>query len=100
MGSGSLNVGIQTMFKSAYFLTPFNFAMDKQEAYTKTDAFLTYTAKGSKWEIGAFVHNIEDNRIFTYSSFNGSNINIFNWAFGAPRLFGLQANYHFRGTRK
>lgn len=97
LGAGGLNIGIQTMFKSDYYLTPFNLAMDKQKAFTKTDLNISYTGAGSKWDIGAYIQNLEDNRIITYSSFNGSNINIYNWAFGSPRLFGIQANYHFRG---
>jgi iron complex outermembrane recepter protein len=95
IGKGKLNVGIQTLFKSEYFISPFNFTMDKQEAYTKTDIFATYTAKGGKWDIGAFVQNIEDNRILSYAGFTGNTINIYNWIFGSPRLFGIQAGYHF-----
>lgn len=97
MGSGTLNVGIQTMFKSQFYTSPFNFEMDKQKSFTKTDLFITYTANGSKWDIGAYVQNLEDNRILTYAAFTGGNINIYNWIFGSPRLFGIQANYHFRG---
>ncbi|MDZ7878576.1 MAG: TonB-dependent receptor [Saprospiraceae bacterium] len=100
IGGSNLNVGVQTMYKSDYFLSPFNFEMDRQKAFTKTDAFITYTAKNSNWDIGVFAQNLEDNRVITNTSFNGANINGFSWIFGSPRLFGLQANYHFRGTRK
>ena len=49
----------------------------------------------NKWEIGAFVNNLEDNRIINYASFNGGTINIYNWNFGAPRLIGLRTNFNF-----
>lgn len=100
IGEGNLNVGIQTMYKSEYYLTNVNFLMDRQEGFTKTDAFITYTAKGSQWDIGAYVHNIEDNRILNYAGFTGGTINLYNWIFGAPRLFGIQANYRFRGKSR
>ncbi|MDQ3844441.1 MAG: TonB-dependent receptor [Bacteroidota bacterium] len=97
LNAGSLSFGIQSMFKSEYFLTPFNWAADKQEAFTKTDANLTFTPKGDWFDIGVYVQNLEDNRILNYASFNGSNINIYNWIFGNPRTYGVQFNYRFRG---
>ncbi|MEA5140994.1 TonB-dependent receptor [Arcicella rigui] len=94
IGKGILNAGIQTLFKSDYYTTAFNYAMDKQKAYTKTDINLTYTTQGGKFDIGVFAQNLEDNRIITYSSFNGGTINIYNWIFGSPRLIGAQLNLH------
>lgn len=97
IGRNTLTLDLRTMFKSEYYLSPFNFAMDKQKAYTKTDASLTFTGKGGKWDAGVFAQNLEDNRILNYAAFTGGTINIYNWIFGAPRTFGVQFNYHFRG---
>ncbi|MEA5402939.1 TonB-dependent receptor [Arcicella sp. DC2W] len=94
IGKGILNAGIQTLFKSDYYATAFNYAMDKQGAYTKTDINLTYTTKGGKFDIGIFAQNLEDNRIITFSGFNGGTINTYNWIFGSPRLIGAQLNLH------
>ncbi len=95
VGKGTLNAGIQTLFKSDYYLQPYNLAMDKQEAYTKTDINLTYTTGNGKFDIGVYAQNLEDNRIKTYASVNGGTINIYNWIFGTPRLMGVQANVRF-----
>jgi iron complex outermembrane receptor protein len=95
IGKDNLNAGIQTLFKSDYYLSAFNFEMDKQPSYTKTDLNLTYSAGNGKWDVGAFAQNLEDNRIITFSGFTGGTINIYNWIFGSPRLVGLQANLHF-----
>lgn len=95
IGSGTLTAGIQTLFKSSYYTTAFNYAMDMQKSFTKTDVNLTYTAKGGKFDVSLFAQNLEDNRIITYSSFNGGTINIYNWIFGTPRTMGIQANLHF-----
>lgn len=95
VGKGTLNAGIQTLFKSDYYLQPYNLAMDKQEAYTKTDINLTYTTGNGKFDVGLYAQNLEDNRIKTYASVNGGTINIYNWIFGSPRLMGVQANVRF-----
>lgn len=92
IGGGTLNAGIQTLFKSEYFLQPFNFAMDRQPSYTKTDVNLTYTSKSGKYDIGVYAQNLEDNRILTYAAWNGGTIGIYNWIFGTPRLVGAQLN--------
>lgn len=95
VGKGMLNAGIQTLFKSSYYLQAFNLAMDKQDGYTKTDLNLTYSTQNGKFDIGLFAQNLEDNRIITYSGLTGGTINIYNWIFGSPRLIGIQANFHF-----
>lgn len=95
IGEGLLTAGIQTLFKSSYYTTAFNYAMDKQKSYTKTDINITYTPKSGKFDMGIFAQNLEDNRIIAYSSFNGGTINIYNWIFGSPRLIGAQVNFHF-----
>ena len=74
IGKGTLNAGIQTLFKSDYYLQPYNLAMDKQEAYTKTDINLTYAIGNGKFDIGLYAQNLEDNRIKTYASVSGGAI--------------------------
>lgn len=95
VGKGTLNAGVQLLYKSDYYLQPYNLAMDKQEAYTKTDINLTYTTGNGKFDVGLYAQNLEDNRIKTYASVNGGTINIYNWIFGSPRLMGVQANVRF-----
>ncbi len=96
IGYGKITAGIKTMFKSDYYLTMNNWEMDKQEAYTNTDFTISYTAKSHLWDVGLFVHNLEDNRIITYSAFTGGGIDLYNWIFGSPRTFGARVNYYFR----
>ena len=96
LSAGNISFGIQSMFKSAYYQTVFNWAGDRQDAFTKTDINLTFSPKNDRFDIGFYVQNLEDNRIINYSAFNGSNINIYNWIFGNPRTFGAQFNYRFR----
>lgn len=95
LGKGNLNAGIQTMFKSEYYLAAYNFAMDKQSAFTKTDIQVTYSTQKGNWEVAAFVQNLEDTRVINFTGFTGGTINIYNWIFGNPRLFGARVNYRF-----
>lgn len=95
IGSGKLNAGVNSMFKSAYFIQPINNAMDEQPAYTKTDLYATYTSGNGKWDLGVYVNNLEDNRILVNASFLGNPVNIYNWSFGAPRIIGAKAAFRF-----
>lgn len=91
----TLETGFNTLFKSNYFLTPFNNRMDRQDAYTRTDLSATYTSANGNWDIGVYINNLEDNRILTYANYLGDEIMIYNWIFGAPRLFGAKISYRF-----
>ncbi|MFX0557799.1 TonB-dependent receptor [Maribacter sp. CXY002] len=95
LGKGTLDAGINSMFKSEYYLQVFNYNMDRQESYSKTDVNIKYTSANKKWELGAFVNNLEDNRILTYASFIGGGIDLYNFAFGAPRLIGVRTSFNF-----
>jgi iron complex outermembrane receptor protein len=94
---GSISFGIQSMFKSDYYLTAFNYAGDKQDAYTKTDVNLTFTPKSDRFDLGVFAQNLEDNRVLNFGSYTGGTVNVYNWIFGNPRTYGVQFNYRLRG---
>ena len=98
--AGVLSFGIQSMFKSDYYLSAFNYEGDRQNSFTKTDLNLTFAPKGDRFDIGVFAQNIEDNRPLNFAAFTGNTINIYNWIFGNPRTFGMQFNYRFRGKSK
>ncbi len=95
LGPLQLTAGLRSQYKSDYYLTAFNWRADKQEAYTISDATVTLAAADRQWDVAAYVHNIEDERILTYAAFTGDTINTYNFAFGTPRTYGLQANYRW-----
>ena len=71
-------------------------AMDKMDSHTITDASITWLSPKAKWKISAYVNNIEDERVTTFAGFTGgTNVSIYNWAFGAPRIYGLQVSYDY-----
>ena len=93
--AAKLTVDVSTRYKSAYYLTSFNWATDEQSAHTISDASLTYSSKGDVWDISAYVHDIENKRELDYSAFTGGGINVYNWIFGPPRTYGARASYHW-----
>jgi iron complex outermembrane receptor protein len=93
--AGSLVFAARGIYKSEYYTTPFNWAADKQDSYWWTDASLTWAAQSGAWDVAVYGRNLGDVRVQNFSSFNGDNINIYNWIRGAPRTYGVQFNYHW-----
>ena len=95
IGEGELVASVYSRFKSEYYLTPFNWRADQQEAFTQTDLNLEYKAPGGRYSLQAYVRNIEDTRPLAYASFTGGGINIYNFIYGAPRTYGVQGTVKF-----
>ncbi|MFT4053607.1 MAG: TonB-dependent receptor [Novosphingobium sp.] len=95
IGEGELVASVYSRFKTEYYLTPFNWDADRQQAFTQTDLNLEYKAPGGRYSIQAYVRNLEDERPLTYASFTGGGINIYNFIFGAPRTYGVQGTFRF-----
>ncbi|MGF7149864.1 iron complex outermembrane receptor protein [Sphingomonas zeicaulis] len=96
LASGAnISASAQTRFKSDYFLTAYNWEADRQKAYTQTDLSLSYNHVDDRFSVGAYVRNLEDTIPLTYSSFNGGGIDLYNFIFGQPRTYGVQASMRF-----
>ena len=93
---GTLLAGVTTRYRSAFYLTSYNWAADRQEGFTQTDVSLTYTTANGKYSIQAFAHNLENYRPLIYTGFTaGPPVNLYNFAFGAPLTAGVQATARF-----
>jgi iron complex outermembrane recepter protein len=57
-----------TFYSSRYWESFTHDLYTDQEAYTKSDASLTYYAADDRWSVGAFVRNIEDQAVISGSS--------------------------------
>jgi iron complex outermembrane receptor protein len=94
--AGSLTASIFSRYKSKYYLGTSNFAAQLQEAHTQTDVSLTYDSVDGRYSVQGYVRNLENYVPVTFASFTGGPpINIFNFIFGAPRTYGVEARYHF-----
>jgi iron complex outermembrane receptor protein len=91
---GSLLVSLSSRFSSRYSGSIFYLPEHQQEAYTRTDASLTYTAPGKNWSLGAFVNNIEDNAVLTMAgTFSLMRVDYVNLQ--PPRTYGVRATINF-----
>jgi iron complex outermembrane receptor protein len=95
IGESQLVASVFSRFKTEYYLTPFNWAADRQDAFTQTDFNLEWKAPGGRYTIQAYVRNIEDERPVNYASFTGNGVNVYNFIFGAPRTYGVQGTVKF-----
>lgn len=94
--TGSLTFDAYSRYKSAYYLTSYNRVGDRQEGYSQTDLSLTYRPEDRQYSLQLYVHNLENYMPYNFSSYTaGPPINLYNYAFGAPQTYGVQANIEF-----
>jgi outer membrane receptor protein involved in Fe transport len=60
-----------------------------QDAYTLWNAFLNWTSSDDKFNISAYVKNIEDKPILTNLGQGGQGSTVEYVTLGAPRTFGM-----------
>jgi iron complex outermembrane receptor protein len=89
LNSGEVTGRVQSRYQTKSYLSANNYGYSLVDAYTKSDASLTYTPSSAKWEIQAYVRNIEDNRVINVAAMNSSYNSIY-YQFGAPRTYGLR----------
>ena len=92
-GAGTLTPEVQTYYNSGYILTDLTPDYGKNDSYTKTDLRLTYRTADSKFQIQAFVNNVEDKAIITRAAYSNHRALLVNFA--PPRTYGITAGYKF-----
>ena len=96
IGDGTLRAEAVTAYKSAFFLQSTNYRSQRQEGFIKTDMTLTYASPNDRFELSAFVRNLENNRTYRYSDFTSTfGQNFFRWQFTSPRTFGVRATVNY-----
>lgn len=97
LGSGMLNIAVNSNFHSAFFLREFNnFAIDRVPANTKTDLTLTYRLSDPGLRLTGYITNIENNvernNIYLTPGFIGVSPAT---AYTKPRTIGVRVDYSF-----
>lgn len=99
LSSGTLAARIQTKWQDGMYFDFYNFADSYQPGYTRTDVHLVYTTSGGKYQLDAFVQNIENSLVLADESESFSPPLItpgtYNYDFQAPRIYGLTVTAHF-----
>ena len=91
--AGTLTPEVQTYYNSGYILTDLTPDYGKNNAYFKTDLRLTYRTADGKFNLQAFVNNIENTAIITRAVYTNHRALLVNYA--PPRSFGLNAGFRF-----
>ncbi|KRA63842.1 hypothetical protein ASD79_21330 [Caulobacter sp. Root655] len=94
---GQLSVRIQTHYESAKNLDYRNFAVTRQDSYTKTDLMVTYEAPGGAWSLMAYGRNLEDEAVLVQAAPDAQNANRLGGSgvYAPPRLYGVQLSAKF-----
>jgi iron complex outermembrane recepter protein len=75
-------------YESKSYVFPVQNPQSLQDAYTRSDLYLTYNSPDSKWSASAYVRNLEDEQVKT-ASFGPGNL------VAAPRTFGFNITAKF-----
>jgi len=94
-GDAGLMARIQSSFRTAQYFSNYNFADSRQGAYTVSDAMLVFTAPNDRYEVEAYVRNLENSTYLTFAAETGT-AHGYEYAFGAPRTFGAKLTVKFK----
>jgi iron complex outermembrane receptor protein len=89
LSGGGLTARVQSHYESESFMTFFNYPDDRQPSYTRSDAMLTWTPTDAKWDVQAYVRNIEDKRVLSTAS-EQPLFGTYVFQFGDPRTYGVR----------
>lgn len=90
-----LTARIQTSFRTAQYFSNYDFEDSLQKAYTVSDAFIQYGASENRYSVQAYVHNLENSVYYTAANESGT-LHGYEYAFGAPRTFGIKVTAYFK----
>ena len=92
-GNGSLRPQILVEISDDYFTSFYNSPIDAQGGFTRFDASLTYTSPNRHWQVEAYINNLTDETVLSFTTFGGSNAAFAT--FQAPRMFGVKVRADF-----
>jgi iron complex outermembrane receptor protein len=99
VGNGYLRAAFSTRYESSFYADFSHTPGGKQDAYTKSDASLTWFSSDDRWSVGAWVRNIEDEAVIAATA-GGSNFPPLNSAatafLEAPRTYGVRLTLALR----
>lgn len=84
----------QIYYNSGYWMVFTHDRNTRQEAYTTTDLSLTYEAPSNRWNIGAFVRNLEDDDVYVGANKPAANAAAASYI-QPPRTYGIRAEFRF-----
>jgi iron complex outermembrane receptor protein len=94
--TGEITFGARSHIQSATDLTIGAPAWARQQAYTRSDLWLSFAPSGSRYKVTAFVDNVENSQVYSNAqqSFN-SNDPTWWGDIKPPRTFGVRASATF-----
>ncbi|MGJ8687381.1 MAG: TonB-dependent receptor [Spongiibacteraceae bacterium] len=96
---GELTANVNTNFQDDQWFSAYNndaeYGENKQEAYWLTNARLSWFSADDSYDIGLWVKNATDEEYDVYSINIQASFGFDYYMAGAPRTYGLEANYRF-----
>ncbi|MEP7245871.1 MAG: TonB-dependent receptor, partial [Gammaproteobacteria bacterium] len=94
-GGANLSAAVNGQYASSRY-TGFEFVQSQRADSSETyDVDVTYSSASGKWSLGAFVHNVGEEAVYTGGSVQGFAPPLVYATIGPPRTFGVRARYNF-----
>lgn len=94
-GGSAINAALSGQYSSERY-TGFEFVGSQLADASQTyDVDLTYLSSNGKWSLGAFVHNVGNEPVYTGGSVQGFAPPLVYATIGPPRTYGVRARYTF-----
>jgi len=91
---GTIVPRVQTQYRSAYYLTIYNRANDRQDAFTRTDLSLTFKPDNGRYSVQAYVRNLENSVVISNANQSALYGGV-QYQYDAPRTYGARLTYNW-----
>lgn len=92
---GHLSARVASTYNAGYWTVFTHDLYSRQESFTRTDANLTYHSPDDRWNIGAFVRNIEEAVVYHGSNSSPAPGSFIPTFIDAPRTYGVRVGFDF-----
>jgi iron complex outermembrane receptor protein len=98
VGPGSVALQADANYSDEFYYQITNYQVTQFDSYTLTNLRATYFGPDKRWQIGAFLENVSDERNNTVGFDLATICGCAEEAYGKPRWWGVNARINFGGT--
>ncbi|WP_343527482.1 TonB-dependent receptor [Sphingomonas sp.] len=94
LGGGTLTLDARSRMQGRSYLDFTNYGEQTQAGYTMTSVNLSFAPNERRWQIEAFIRNIENRQVLQEAAVN-TYARSYRFSYGAPRTFGGKLSFWF-----
>lgn len=95
LGAGVASLQVDAQYSERFCFTVLCAPVEREGAYTVTNARLGYGGEDGRWDVAAFVNNVFDEKYRVYAFDNSLFAGTVAAIYAKPRTYGLSVTYRF-----